>query len=267
MSTTFLSNSFVGDDSVSQVKKAVILAAGKGSRLLPITKAIPKPMLPLYNRPALSYILDEVFESGIEEVLVVIGHAKQVIIDHFGDDPRLSFLEQTTLNGTAGALLFAKPFIKNDAFALIYADDIEDSPVPCLKRLISVFDSQSPGAVLSVEPLIPDDISRYNAITLDDNGMILDIVEKPLVKPEKAKYTAPGRMILTSSIFPILERLTPNEKNGELVLTDALTSLVKMAPVHGVISIGKRFDIGSHDLWLAACNHFANKQKGSNIGF
>lgn len=238
------------------IKKAVILAAGRGSRMMPLTKCIPKPMLPLYDKPALAYIVEEVFSSGIEEIEMVVGHKKEVIKSYFGDDPRISFVTQKVFGGTADALLYAKPFVKKEAFALLYADEVILNDIPCIFDLIKLYDLYHT-PILSLDKTTAQEIVMYNSVFAKATDRchvydISDIIEKPQ-NSYPSFYTAIGRMILTPDIFNYIGQLTDSSPVGEeLVLTKALSLWMKNVSFKGLRLDGKRLDLGNKESWMQA---------------
>lgn len=251
----------------SSIKKAVILAAGKGSRMLPLTKSIPKPMLPLYNKPALSYIVDECYQSGIEEIRLVVGHCKDVITHYFSDDPRITWVEQIELSGTANALSCVKDWIGNEPFALLYADEVMSPYLPPLYDLINIYDHKKT-CVFSLEQSNPEFLRMYNCVSVkptdeQDVFIMTDITEKPK-SDFSSLFSAIGRMVLTPDIFPFIQKIEQvRSNNNELVLTEALALYVREHTSHAHRYAGKRYDIGYMQGWMDAHIDMYNKAKKS----
>ena len=251
----------------SSIKKAVILAAGKGSRMMPLTKSIPKPMLPLYNKPGLSYIVDECFQSGIEEIRLVVGHCKDVITQYFCDDPRITWTEQVDLSGTASALSCVEDWVNNDPFALLYADEVMSKDLSPLAHLITIYNDKKT-CVFSLEKSTPEFLSMYNCVTVsptDDKNIftISDIIEKPKHN-FNSLFSVMGRMILTPDIFPFIATLKKLQSdNHELVLTEALALYVREYTSYAHHYAGKRFDIGHLEGWMKANIELYNNAKKS----
>lgn len=243
------------------IKKAILLAAGKGSRMQPITQAIPKPMLPVLSKPVLDYIIEECFEAGIEEICIIVGHQKHVIKDYFEEDSRISFITQKELTGTGGALETARIFIKDEPFAVLFTDEILDSDTSLLKKMMDCYDESNYPFISGIDRVPLEKIKEYNSITFvptsGDLVCITSIVEKPNVVPSD-NATCMGRFIFSPAIFDELAELKFHH-NGEKYLTDALFSLIKENKLFGYEYSGKRFDTGSIQGWLETNLHFSNK--------
>ncbi|MFS8541289.1 MAG: UTP--glucose-1-phosphate uridylyltransferase GalU, partial [Tissierellales bacterium] len=237
-----------------RVKKAVIPAAGFGTRFLPYTKAQPKEMLPIVDKPTLQFIIEEAIESGIEEILIITGRNKTSIENHFDRSIELElelerkgktdllreirkisnmvnihYIRQKEPLGLGHAIYCAKSFIGNEPFAVLLGDDIVYSEKPCLKQLIEIFNVYQT-TILGVQQVPNEDVYKYGIISgkyLDNNVYkVKDMVEKPAVGKAPSNVAILGRYIITPSIFGILEKTKPG-KNGEIQLTDALRELVK----------------------------------------
>lgn len=272
--------------SVTHIRKAVFPAAGLGTRFLPATKASPKEMLPLVDKPMIQYVVEEAVASGIEQVIIVTGRGKRAIEDHFDIAYELEsnlkekgktrlldevqkitnmvdfcYVRQREALGLGHAILCAKNIVGNEPFAVLLGDDIVDSRVPALKQLINVFKSHQ-ASVLAVERVPRSQVSRYGIIKAEpmDDGLhrIRDLVEKP--KPESAPsdLAVIGRYILTPEIFEELERTKPG-KLGEIQLTDALKNLLGRQAIYGYEFDGKRYDAGDKLGFLMATVEFALK--------
>ncbi|KFN89884.1 UTP--glucose-1-phosphate uridylyltransferase GalU [Tetragenococcus muriaticus] len=255
-----------------KVKKAVIPAAGLGTRFLPATKAVAKEMLPIVDKPTIQFIVEEAMASGIEDILVVTGKAKRPIEDHFdanieleqnlkstGKTELLKLVEETTdINlhfvrqkrplGLGHAILQAKAFVGDEPFVVMLGDDITSNQVPLTKQLINDYE-KTKASTLGVMPVPHEDTSKYGII--EPNGEIEEglydvnsFVEKP--KPEQAPSNLAiiGRYLLTPEIFSLLEKQTPG-KGGEIQLTDSIDELNKTQRVFAQEFSGKRYDVGT----------------------
>lgn len=270
------------------VKKVVIPAAGLGTRFLPATKAQPKEMLPIVDKPTIQYIVEEAVNSGIEEVLIIIGRNKKCIEDHFDksaeleDDLRNSgkeellelvqdisnmvniyYVRQKEPKGLGHAISLAKNFAGNDAFAVMLGDDIVDSKVPCLKQLIDCYDKYNT-SILGVQPVDYNDVSKYGIIQgLEiEKGVykVKNMVEKPKKEETPSNIAILGRYIITPEIFDILDKTKPG-KGGEIQLTDALGELVKREAIYACSFEGKRYDIGDKFGFIQANIEYAFKRE------
>lgn len=269
------------------VKKAIIPAAGLGTRFLPATKAQPKEMLPIVDKPTLQYIIEEAVASGIEEILIITGRNKQSIEDHFdksielelelekkGKDDLLSivrnisdmvnihYIRQKEPKGLGHAIHCAKSFIGNEPFAVLLGDDIVDAKTPCLAQMISVYNEYKT-TVLGVQEVPETEVNKYGIIEgkwIEDRVYkVKDLVEKPAVEEAPTNIAILGRYIISPQIFPILEN-TPPGKNGEIQLTDALRTLVRQEAMYAYIFEGKRYDVGDKMGFLQATVEFALKR-------
>lgn len=271
-----------------KIKKAVIPAAGLGTRFLPATKAQPKEMLPIVDKPAIQYIIEEAVESGIEEILIITGRNKGAIEDHFDISfemeaelkqkkkynllqlldkisklAQIYYTRQKETRGLGHALLCAKGFVGNEPFAVMLGDDIVDSSVPCLKQLIDNY-NKFQTSIIGVQEVPRTEINKYGIIsgTKIENNIyaINDLVEKPAVDKAPSNIAILGRYIITPKIFEVLENTTPGI-NGEIQLTDALKSLLEFEPIFAYVFNGKRYDIGDKLGFLKANVELALKQK------
>jgi UTP--glucose-1-phosphate uridylyltransferase len=253
------------------VKKAVFPVAGLGTRFLPATKASPKEMLSLIDKPLVQYVVEEAVASGIEQILFVTGRSKRAIEDHFdisfeleallyekGKDRELSeirsiaemvnifYVRQKQALGLGHAILCAREFVGNEPFAVLLGDDIIDGATPCLGQLLDVYRKYR-GPVVALEEVPRESISSYGCVkanTISERVYeVTDLVEKP--KPEEAPSNLAiiGRYVLTPEIFPILARQEPG-KAGEIQLTDALLKLSKEEAIYGCRFEGLRHDCG-----------------------
>lgn len=233
-----------------KVRKAVIPAAGYGTRFLPVTKAIPKEMIPIVDKPVIQYIVEEALQSGIEEILIITGHGKRAIEDHFDTNIDLElqlrqqgktrllrmvqdissinvhYIRQKHMRGLGDAIRCAESFIDNEPFAVLLGDDIVYEPErPALRQMIEAF-SEVGSTLLGCQEVPLDQVSRYGIVhgmpTKDERIVrLIDMIEKPSVEEAPSRLAALGRYILTPDIFEILRRVQPG-KNGEIQLTDAL---------------------------------------------
>lgn len=256
-----------------KIRKAIIPAAGLGTRVLPASKAIPKEMLNIVDKPAIQYIVEEAFNSGIEEVLIITNRGKGAIEDHFDHSFELEtklaenackkdllkavqdcskfgniyFLRQKETGGLGHAVLCAKAFIGNEPFAVLYGDDVMIADEPVTKQLIDVYNKYQK-ATVGVKEVSSADIVKYCSLAvspLEGNCFnCSDMIEKP--KPEQilSNYSILGRVILPPEIFDILEN-TPNGAGGELQLTDAMKTLAQTEGAVAVDYVGERYDMGN----------------------
>lgn len=276
-----------------RIKKAVIPAAGYGTRFLPATKATPKEMLPIVDKPTIQYIVEEALASGIEEILIISGHAKRAIEDHFDSAPNLEreleekgktellalvretadinvhYIRQKKMNGLGDAILCAKSFMAGEPFAVLLGDDVvyTDSAKgeqPALKQLIDIYDSYG-GSVLGCQ-LVPDEkVSSYGIVAGKEISgsrliKVSDMVEKPEIGEAPSNMAVLGRYIISPTIFELLEHTKPG-KGGEIQLTDALRELAKVEPVWAYDFAGKRYDVGDKLGFLKATVEFALRRE------
>lgn len=269
------------------VKKAIIPAAGLGTRFLPATKSQPKEMLPIVDKPTLQYIIEEAVESGIEEILIVTGRSKKSIEDHFdksvelelelgqkGKDEMLKmvqdisnmvnihYIRQKEPKGLGHAIHCAKSFIGNEPFAVLLGDDIVDADKPCLKQLIEAYDEYKT-SILGVQKVKKEDTDKYGILDVkhieDRVYKVKDMVEKPKVEESPSNIAILGRYIITPAIFDILENQEPG-KCGEIQLTDALKTLSENEAIYAYNFEGKRYDVGNKLGFLEATVDFALKR-------
>lgn len=266
------------------VRKAVIPAAGLGTRFLPATKAIPKEMLPIVDRPVIQYVVEEAVASGIRQVILVTGQSKRAIEDHFDSHfelekrlealgrleelekvRRLShlaefvFVRQSDPRGNGHAVLCARSVVGDEPFAMIWGDDIVDADPPCLQQMIEVYDRRG-GAVAAVMRVRDEDISKYGVIDAEAIGerlhRVRGIVEKPPRDAAPSNLAAVHAWILPPRIFSVLEA-TPAGRDGEIWLVDAIRAVLKEEPVYAVEFEGRRFDAGDKLEFLQANIEFA----------
>jgi len=257
-----------------KVRKAIIPAAGWGTRFLPATKAQPKEMLPIVDKPAIQYIVEEAVASGIEDIIIVTGKNKRAIEDHFdraveletvlrekGEEELIRLIEdisnmvdihyvrQKEARGLGHAVYCARKFIGDEPFAVLLGDDLIEAGVPCLRQLLDVYDDYQ-STVLAVQEVEPTDVKKYGIIKPagppDGRGNLIrveDLVEKPAPEEAPSRYAVIGRYIITPEIFAILENTGPGS-GGEIQLTDALKELVKIQPIYACLFNGVRYDVG-----------------------
>jgi UTP--glucose-1-phosphate uridylyltransferase len=235
------------------IKKAVVLAAGLGKRFQPITRIIPKPMLPIGNKPTLDYIIQELLDSGIEQILIVVGHRKEIIEEYYQGAAEVYFVEQKVLNGTAPAVLLAEKFVKDEAFALCLSDEIIESNIPCMKQLIDVFVQYKAAMVTGIEETTIEKIHSYNAVEMGETedmvSRLISIIEKPQ-GAVPSLFTSIGRYVIDPSIFNVI-RSIKLEEGRETYLTEAFNLMMQDNEVYGLCYEGKRWDIGTKEGWIA----------------
>jgi len=268
-----------------KVRKAVIPAAGLGTRFLPATKAQPKEMLPIVDKPTLQYIVEEAIESGIEEILIIIGRNKSSIENHFdrsveleleleksgkfdlleevrriSDMANIHYVRQKEPKGLGHAIHCAKSFIGNEPFAVLLGDDIvHNGDMPCLKQLIKTYDKYKT-TILGVQEVSDADVSKYGIVDgkmIEDNiYTVNDLIEKPSIEDAPSNVAILGRYVINPEIFDILEHVKPG-KGGEIQLTDGLKELAKREAMCAYIFEGKRYDVGNKLGFLEATVEFA----------
>ncbi|MBL7050349.1 MAG: UTP--glucose-1-phosphate uridylyltransferase GalU [Nitrospira sp.] len=268
-----------------KVCKAVFPAAGLGTRFLPATKASPKEMLPIVDKPMIQYAVEEAEACGIKEFIVITGKSKRAIEDHFdyahelednlkskGKNAQLkeiqeltraqfAYIRQGVALGLGHAIHCAKPFVKDEPFAVILSDDIIDPDDKLLREMMKIYNKHK-GTVLALQQVPKTEIDRYGVIAGKEisKGVfkISDMVEKPKAEDAPSDMAIIGRYILTPDIFNILEK-TPPGKGGEIQLTDALKILLKRKPVYGYLFKGRRYDGGDKGGYLKATVELALK--------
>lgn len=280
---------------MQKIRKAVIPAAGYGTRFLPATKATPKEMLPIVDKPTIQYIIEEALESGIEDILVISGHGKRAIEDHFDSAPALEmelerkgksdllsivretadinvhYVRQKHMRGLGDAIHCAKTFMGNEPFAVLLGDDVVYNPLnPALKQMIEVYEKTN-GSVLGCQIVAADKVSSYgiiDGIATDDPRVmrVKDMVEKPSREEAPSRMAVLGRYIIKPQIFGILENTKPG-KGGEIQLTDALKVLAKEDSVYAYDFIGTRYDVGDKLGFLKATVEFGLRNKELGAAF
>ncbi len=270
-----------------RIRKAVIPAAGLGTRLLPATKATPKEMLPLADKPSIQYIIEEAVASGIEHVIVITSRTKRIIEDHFDSAPELermleqkgdyktlemlrkiedmaqvTFTRQPAPRGLGHAILQAKDLVGEEPFGVLLPDDLIDDDKPCLQQLMEVYEKYE-GSVLAVMHVPRVDVSRYGIIggkeVAPRTWQVESTVEKPPVGREPSDLAIVGRYILTPEIFDILENTAPGRGN-EIQLTDAIDALLGEQQVYAYEFTGTRYDTGDKLGWLTTSVAYALKR-------
>ncbi|OQB13986.1 MAG: UTP--glucose-1-phosphate uridylyltransferase [Firmicutes bacterium ADurb.Bin193] len=271
-----------------KITKAIIPAAGLGTRFLPATKAQPKEMLPIVDKPTIQYIVEEAVASGIEDIIIVTGRSKRAIEDHFdksyelenellksGKDELLEqvrhisnmanihYIRQKEPKGLGHAILCAKTFAGNQPFAVLLGDDIVDSTPPCLEQMIDVFNVYNT-SVIGVQHVDEQEVSKYGIVDCEIESdrvyKVNSLVEKPSVDKAPSNIAVLGRYIITPTIFDILEKTKPGA-GGEIQLTDALKVLSGVEPMYAYEFSGRRYDVGNRMGFLEATVEFALKRE------
>jgi len=270
-----------------KIRKAIIPAAGLGTRFLPATKAQPKEMLPIVDKPTIQYIIEEAVASGIEEILIVTGRNKKCIEDHFDKSVELEmeleknnkdellglvknisdmvdihYIRQKEPRGLGHAIYCAKSFVGNEPFAILLGDDIvhtDKSEKPCLRQLMDCYDEYNT-SILGVQSVDPENVSKYgivDGIQIEDRlCKVKGLVEKPSKEDAPSNTAILGRYIVTPKIFEILENTKPG-KGNEIQLTDALLELIKNEAMYAYNFEGKRYDVGDKLGFLEATVEYA----------
>lgn len=278
-----------------KVTKAIIPAAGLGTRFLPITKAVPKPMLAVVDKPTIQYIAEELISVGIEDIIIVVSPGSDVIKEHFGKAEDLAkrlledgknqlykvlqdtmrfnieFAVQEVPNGLAGAILCAEKYINGQPFALLLGDELlyaENGQTPCIKRLVDVY-NQTGKSVIATMEVFGDDVSKYGNIGVKEekDGIIQvsQILEKPAINDALSNYAIIGRYVLDGNVMDKLKTLVP--RNNEIYFTDVLDELAEKGELLASCFEGKRYDVGDKFGFVKANIEFALKSKeiGSQI--
>ncbi|WP_227936339.1 UTP--glucose-1-phosphate uridylyltransferase GalU [Alkalihalobacillus deserti] len=270
-----------------RVKKAIIPAAGLGTRFLPATKAMPKEMLPIVDKPTIQYIVEEAVESGIEDIIIVTGKGKRAIEDHFDNSFELEqnllskgkielfnevqkssklvdihYIRQKEPKGLGHAIWCARKFIGNEPFAVLLGDDIVRAEKPCLKQLIEQYDRYK-ASVLGVQTVRDEDVSRYGIVDGKEMGdrfyRVNNLVEKPKLEDAPSNLAILGRYILSPKIFDILANQEPGA-GGEIQLTDAIAALNLIEAVYAYDFEGTRYDVGEKMGFIQTTIEFALKR-------
>ena len=255
-----------------KIRKAIIPAAGLGTRVLPASKALPKEMLPIVDKPAIQYIAEEAVKAGITDILIITNRGKGVIEDHFdhsieleamlkkrGNTEMLRQLEKTAhlaniyyirqkeTKGLGDAVLRAKEFVGDEPFAVLYGDDVIIGEIPAIGELCEVYEKYGK-SVVGIKPVSDELIVKYSSLKIEEVGEkifnVTDMIEKPALSEKFSNYSVLGRCVLDSEIFSILER-TPLGAANELQLTDAMKVLAQKGSMMGIEFSGKRYDMGN----------------------
>ncbi len=267
-----------------KVKKVVIPAAGLGTRFLPSTKAQPKEMLNIFDKPSIQYIVEEAVNAGIEDILIILGRDKKSIEDHFDKSYELEdklkekgnkkllegieeisnlgnihYIRQKEPLGLGHAIYCAKSFVGNEPFAVILGDDIVKSKKPCIQQLIEKYEELD-STIIGVQEVDRKDVNKYGIVKgkkLSDRlYKVEDLVEKPKIEEAPSNVAIIGRYVISPTIFDILENTEPGAGN-EIQLTDGLKELSKIEDVYSYIFEGKRYDVGNKFGFLQATVEFA----------
>ena len=254
------------------IRKAVIPAAGFGTRVLPMTKAVPKEMLPIVDKPSIQYIVEECVKSGITDILIITSRGKESIENHFDRSPELEkalskpgkqkileqvegisdlaniyYLRQKEAKGLGHAILCAEEFTGDEPFIVLYPDDVIFGEKPVALQLIDAYNEFGKSCV-GIKAVAPEAISKYSSLKIDnirDNIYnVTDMIEKPEKGKEFSLYSILGRCLLTPDIYPILKKTAPGA-GGEIQLTDAMAILALQGKMIGVDFVGKRYDMGN----------------------
>ena len=270
---------------MQKVTKAVIPAAGLGTRFLPATKACPKEMLPIVDKPTIQYIIEEALASGIKDILIITGHNKRSIEDHFDYNPELElnlrehgkdellalvkeigdinlhYIRQKEPKGLGHAILCAKSFVGDEPFAVLLGDDVVyNEEKPCLQQLLDVYDATG-ASVLGCQTVPQEKVSSYGIVASEATKdarifKVNDMVEKPAVEEAPSRLAVLGRYVITPEIFAILEQTAPG-RGGEIQLTDALKVLAKVQSMYAYDFVGRRYDVGDKQGYLEATVEYA----------
>lgn len=281
---------------MQKVRKAVFPAAGLGTRFLPATKAQPKEMLPVVDKPLIQYGVEEAMQSGVQNIIIVTGRGKSAIEDHFdtsyelermledrgktdllrivqqiSDMIHIAYVRQKEALGLGHAVMMAAELVGEEPFAVILPDDVIDAPVPCLKQMIEVY-NQTDCSVLATHVVEGQAISAYgvlDVVPVPGNSRLFevrDLVEKPKFEEAPSNLAIIGRYILTPAIFEMLSQIKPGS-GGELQLTDGLRALLKREKIYGFTFEGKRHDAGDKLGFLKATVEFALKREDLGTDF
>ena len=280
---------------MKRIRKAVIPAAGFGTRFLPATKATPKEMLPIVDKPTIQYIVEEALASGIEDILIISGHAKRAIEDHFDSTPILEenlkakgktdllkmvqeiseinvhYIRQKHMRGLGDAILCARAF--NEPFAVLLGDDVVYNPKPqppALKQLMDMY-IQTGATILGCQKVPKEKVSSYGIVagepTINEQLMkVNDMIEKPSIEEAPSQMAVLGRYIITPDVFEVLQNTKPG-KGGEIQLTDALKVMAKRENVYAYNFTGKRYDVGDKLGFLKATVEFALRRDDLSADF
>ncbi len=276
-----------------KIRKAVVPAAGLGTRFLPATKALPKEMIPVVDKPAIQYIIEEIVDSGIEDILVITGRGKRAIVEHFDKSIELNmtlkekgqesvlrtlerieqladihYLQQKESLGTGHAVLKAANHIGNEPFAVLFGDDLIMGKEPALKELIDTFEKYN-STVLGVSPVPQDKISDYGIIKgkpINGEMIVEDLVEKPSLDKAPSNLALCGRMIFTPDIFDYLRRTQVDPRLKEILLTDAILAMAQEKVVYAHTISGKWHTVGDKLSFIKTTIEYALAQKDLKVG-
>ena len=268
------------------IRKAVIPAAGLGTRFLPATKAVPKEMLPVVDTPAIQYVVEEAVRAGLTDILMVTGRGKRPLEDHFdravelelaleanGATAKLAavrasaqladihYVRQGDPKGLGHAVLTSAEHVGDQPFAVLLGDDLIDPRDPLLEQMMEVQEREG-GSVVALLEVPHDQISQYGCVAIEGSGDVVRItglVEKPAVDEAPSNLAIIGRYLLSPTIFEVLRR-TPPGRGGEIQLTDALDELLTLEPVHGVVFRGRRYDTGDRLDYLKTVVRLASER-------
>lgn len=270
---------------MKKIRKAVIPAAGFGTRFLPATKATPKEMLPIVDKPTIQYIVEEALQSGIEEILIISGHAKRAIEDHFDTNPGLEmhleshgqesllkmvrsiseinihYIRQKHMRGLGDAILCARSFIDDEPFAVLLGDDVVYNETnPALRQMIDIYNDLG-ATILGCQEVPQEKVSSYgivDGIPVEGKSVlrVTNMIEKPAVEEAPSRMAVLGRYIITPDVFEVLARTEPG-KGGEIQLTDAIQTMASREAVYAYCFKGKRYDVGDKLGFLKATVEYA----------
>ena len=270
------------------IKKAVIPAAGSGTRFLPVTKAQPKEMLPIIDTPTIQYVVQEAIDSGIEDILIISGKGKRAIEDHFDRNFELEmqlkkqdennlyneirriaamgnihFIRQKEIKGLGDAIYHAQSFTGKDPFAVLLGDTVINSVIPVTQQLIDIYE-QYRQTIIGVELVPKEAVSRYGVVDGNKNSdrmlELSELIEKPPVEKSPSNLTIAGRYIFTPEIYKAIEQTEPGKTN-EIELTDAMRILLKRESIYSYTIEGKRYDLGNKLDYLKTIVEFALNRK------
>lgn len=270
---------------MKKIRKAVIPAAGFGTRFLPATKATPKEMLPIVDKPTIQYIVEEALQSGIEEILIISGHAKRAIEDHFDTNPGLEmhleshgqesllkmvrsiseinihYIRQKHMRGLGDAILCARSFIDDEPFAVLLGDDVVYNETnPALRQMIDIYNDLG-ATILGCQEVPLEKVSSYGIVAgvpVEGKNVlrVTNMIEKPSVEEAPSRTAVLGRYIITPDVFEVLARTEPG-KGGEIQLTDAIQTMASREAVYAYCFEGKRYDVGDKLGFLKATVEYA----------
>lgn len=265
------------------IRKAVIPAAGLGTRFFPVTKSIPKEMLPIVNKPVIHFVVEEAIISGIDDIIIITGRSKGAIEDYFDASPELEnhlfqtgnikllreirdissladihYVRQKEPKGLGDAILKAEKHVGNEPFAVLLGDDIIKAEIPCIKQLMNLFETLKK-SVIAVEMVAKEKISNYGIIKGREINeslyLVADIIEKPSLRVAPSNIGAAGRYVFTPEIFDCIKKTSPG-KGNEIQLTDAIKILKEEQEVYAYKFEGKRYDVGDKLGYLMAIIDF-----------